>query len=105
MMKRLTILPILTLAACTSTGQVDPEYGQRLAADLQCVAQLAIDGVEVAGNPAFGGVKTAADVVKAVEAAKSVSSNALSACGQMLKNVGYDINALKAKIEANKVKK
>lgn len=100
MVKRVFALAaLLTLAGCASTGQYDPNVAGHIAADFRCVAQLAIDGITVAGNPAVGGVKTAADVVGAIQAVQSVTPDAYNACTQTLEYVGYDISALKAKVK------
>lgn len=89
----------MVLTGCASSTGYKPDLAERFAADLRCVGQLAIDGVGVADNPAFKGVKTAADVATAVNAASSISTEAFKACADTLEYVGYDLSALKAKIK------
>ena len=90
---------LLLLVGCTSTGAKDPDYGMRLAADVNCLAQLALDGVMVYSA---GGVPSAADTTAAILNAASMSQTALDKCGPMLKNLGADMSAIKAKVHAGK---
>lgn len=89
---------ILMLGACTAAGTYDPNMADRVAADLTCVNQLALDGLGMYLGGAS--VKTAKDVATTVTQASSLTPQALASCAQTLQNVGYDLAAAKAKVKA-----
>lgn len=85
---------VLTLSACTAAGTYDSNLGERIAADVNCLAQLALDGLTVYSQTE---TKTANDVAATITSAASLTTQALAACGPTLQNVGYDLAAAKAK--------
>lgn len=99
-------IAVVLIAGCSLSGMVTGggDTAQRFLADIGCVTALAGAAVEVAGDPAVGGAKTAIDVAMAVAkvGASNVPSSALSACAETLKYAQQDSAGLIAMVKGSK---
>lgn len=91
-------LAFILFGGCSSTGQPALD-GDRIAADVNCLRQLALDGYQIYTQH---GVTTSKEVATAIGQASTMTEQAGNACSQTLKYGGMDAAAIKAKIEAGK---
>ncbi len=100
-------LVVFLVSGCALSGMFGGGSGdtaQRFLADIGCVTALAGAAVQVAGDPAVGGAKTALDVASAIAkvGASNVPSSALSACADTLRYAKEDMAGFIAMVKGAK---
>lgn len=93
------------LASCATGGTgTGADVAQRVLADLGCITALVGAGIDIAGDPAVGGAKTAIDVLSAIEkvGTSNVPSGVLGACQATLGYAQQDFAGLLTMIKGAK---
>lgn len=94
----------LVAASCTSTGTVDPNLSQRIAADVQCLNALAKSGLAVQGQIPGTGKPSAVQVLSTIETIgeSNVPTDILTACETTLQNAVAGAQGVVARAKAAK---
>lgn len=95
------LIPLFFLSSCASTSTGQGDVAQRVLADLACVTAGLGAGLQIAGDPALGGAKTAIDVLNAIEAVgtSNVPTGVLAACKDTLNYAQQDFAGLIAMVK------
>jgi len=95
-------LVALAAASCTSTGAVDPNLAQRIAADVTCLNALAKSGLTVQGQIPSTGKPSAVQVLSTIETIgeSNVPTDVLTACATTLQNAVAGAQGVVARAKA-----